>query len=719
MSQSQIKTQEILKSTTEATAVKSSPEEVEESLRLIEDLKFFLATAPANWQENQIIRRYYLNNDQGFVSCVFWNNLYYVTGTDIVKCCVYRMQKFGRQVIDRKKFEEGIFSDLRNLKCGVDATLEMPKSDFLSFLFKNMCLKTQKKQKVFFWFSVPHDKLFADALERDLKRHNAGHLPTTRPVSEPALSFSYDEGSGISLYEQLLRHMDSQRKAGSPSTSALSAAGEPSRVSFPSTNNRLHDAQPTIPQEADEEEEELETPIPTLGDRAQGEISTNYAPQELVINPSENTPGNRDFENDSATRLSDLISTVKEEDDFPLDYFPVEIEYPGQDQNQPTLNSAFYDNDMESQMVPLSAIPPLSAGFYENHQFPEEMAMIPQPVNSAARFAFQIPPPPMSAARSNFVTNGEYYASFMKDVPDRDQKNIEKQTLKNNDVSERGDDSNDEDAQKEPQSHQKPSHDPRIFQTGYPYAGYISGKMPYSVPDAQFVGSDPYLTRGYTMEDFMCDNSAVYLPDSFSLGAYPSGQNMQVPGMSNRPFTPGFRMTPIASTAPFMSIAQYNSKQGPSNSYPINPYYQPSPHFQRWGNVHGYLRGFPSIQATSAPQGTPIQPQRPISGTRMHFSKPGKINKSSRIQKPVQRPKGKSQSILSKLKNTDVSNHHKQDKGSDYEHAYSMPTPDSHVTVASENQSKANYASGSGENDANRTVHEVLENGEQDKTYYH
>ena len=33
-----------------------------------------------------------------------------------------------------KKFEEGIFSDLRNLKPGVDASLEEPKVSFFSFL---------------------------------------------------------------------------------------------------------------------------------------------------------------------------------------------------------------------------------------------------------------------------------------------------------------------------------------------------------------------------------------------------------------------------------------------------------------------------------------------------------------------------------------------------------------------------------------------------------
>lgn len=43
--------------------------------------------------------------------------------------------------------------------------------------------------KVFYWFSVPHDRLFLDALERDLKREKAGQEPTSQVVGEPALSF--------------------------------------------------------------------------------------------------------------------------------------------------------------------------------------------------------------------------------------------------------------------------------------------------------------------------------------------------------------------------------------------------------------------------------------------------------------------------------------------------------------------------------------------------
>jgi transcription factor STE12 len=89
------------------------------------------------------------------------------------------------------------------LKSGTDASLEEPKSAFLDFLYKNNCIRTQKKQKVFYWYSVPHDRLFLDALERDLKREKMGQEATTMAVSEPALSFEFD--SSQSLFEQLTK----------------------------------------------------------------------------------------------------------------------------------------------------------------------------------------------------------------------------------------------------------------------------------------------------------------------------------------------------------------------------------------------------------------------------------------------------------------------------------------------------------------------------------
>lgn len=144
-----------------------------------------------------------------------------------MRCLSFRFQAFGRPVRNSKKFEEGIFSDLRNLKSGTDASLEEPKSPFLDFLYKNNCIRTQKKQKVFYWYSVPHDRLFLDALERDLKREKMGQEATTSAVSEPALSFQYD--SSQSLYEQLTK----AQQANSSSFSAQQAAFAPSQSTSP------------------------------------------------------------------------------------------------------------------------------------------------------------------------------------------------------------------------------------------------------------------------------------------------------------------------------------------------------------------------------------------------------------------------------------------------------------------------------------------------------
>lgn len=171
-------------------------------------LKVFLASAPVNWPPNQIIKPFELPTEE-VVSCICWNGVFYVTGTDIVRCLTYRFQAFGRQVRNKKKFEEGIFSDLRNLKCNSDAILEEPKSEFLDFLYKNNCVRTQKKQKVFHWFSVLHDRLFLDALERDLKKEAGGKRASTEAVSEPALSFSLNHyNSSQTLHDQLTSIID-------------------------------------------------------------------------------------------------------------------------------------------------------------------------------------------------------------------------------------------------------------------------------------------------------------------------------------------------------------------------------------------------------------------------------------------------------------------------------------------------------------------------------
>lgn len=74
----------------------------------------------------------------------------------------------------------------------MDASLEDAKSDLLAFLHQNKCIRTQKKQKVFYWFSVPHDRLFMDALERDLKREALGLSSTSESREKMDLTLTLE-----------------------------------------------------------------------------------------------------------------------------------------------------------------------------------------------------------------------------------------------------------------------------------------------------------------------------------------------------------------------------------------------------------------------------------------------------------------------------------------------------------------------------------------------
>lgn len=203
------------------------------------------------------------------------NNLFHISGTDIVRCLSFRFQAFGRPVKNSKKFEEGIFSDLRNLKSGTDASLEEPKSPFLDFMYKNNCIRTQKKQKVFYWYSVPHDRLFLDALERDLKREKMGQEATTMAVSEPALSFEFD--SSQSLFEQLT-------KAQQANTSSFSANASSAYSQSTSPVMRAVDSMPppqSVPQSLPTVNEDISQSMGAYsGVQMQPTMANNYVKRE-------------------------------------------------------------------------------------------------------------------------------------------------------------------------------------------------------------------------------------------------------------------------------------------------------------------------------------------------------------------------------------------------------------------------------------------------------
>lgn len=600
-----------------AAEVNQSPEEVEESLRLIEDLKFFLATAPANWQENQVIRRYYLSNDEGFVSCVFWNNLYYITGTDIVRCCAYRMQRFGREIVERKKFEEGIFSDLRNLKCGIDATLEKPKSDFLAFLYKNMCLKTQKKQKVFFWFSVPHDRLFADALERDLKRTTTGSQPTTRPISEPALSFKWESSSDVSLYDQITNHMDSQRSDSRPST-----VGPTVQVSDTSASTlKSLDHYEDEPNETTESKVSFE--LPSTGE-------SNYEPQQLVVPQSHpdsmavphvtNMGGEYD-ELDTDLKPSDILTSSHDDDDFPLDYFPVEIEYPQSSVDtsvhMPPSSAKFpnqmmFYEDMDG-LMPNSKFP-ISAGVYEDPYFRDELA------HSSTKYMIA---PPISATRAQFMTNGEYY-SISKDV--------KKNNMSSNKMQKDENKRNKSDSQSS-----KDEETPNVDEDDHDYTDEGGSQRQY---------------YSQQQEDSMIGDGQ---PPPYGSRRMPLNESMVHPytGMLLNPYMfynmlsvdPNINIGANTMVDPFYGQS-FNMDSMIHDMYPpqeigIPTNYRNTPKSAYFNMRSPYGRNFPPPSAMN-PYYTPYHRRQPSSGTRMYFNKANMLNKKSKspprknhVSKPV------------------------------------------------------------------------------------
>ena len=90
-------------SSTDAGPPSASPTHL---LEAVDKLKFFLATAPTTFPtslpntspEDRALNRFLLPTGE-LISCVMWNGLYHVTGTDIVRALNFRFLAFGR---DRK-----------------------------------------------------------------------------------------------------------------------------------------------------------------------------------------------------------------------------------------------------------------------------------------------------------------------------------------------------------------------------------------------------------------------------------------------------------------------------------------------------------------------------------------------------------------------------------------------------------------------------------------
>ncbi|KAJ3719668.1 hypothetical protein DFJ43DRAFT_1042659 [Lentinula guzmanii] len=153
----------------------------QEKLAQLDRLKFFLATAPSRWDSS--------GSNTSSSSSDPYLNMGMGMNNGLLPHHTPAHPALNRFLLPTQEYSQS---------SGI-------QSPFLDLLFKYQCIRTQKKQKVFYWFSVPHDRLFLDALERDLKREKMGLESTTQVVGEPALSFIYDGAFKRSLYEQFVK----------------------------------------------------------------------------------------------------------------------------------------------------------------------------------------------------------------------------------------------------------------------------------------------------------------------------------------------------------------------------------------------------------------------------------------------------------------------------------------------------------------------------------
>lgn len=117
-------------------------------------------------------KKFELPGSKDSIACVYWDGECYVTGTDIIKIISYRLELEDVHIPadQSRKFEEGLFSDLRHLKPGHGARLEEARSEFLEWLCRRGCIRTLKKQKVYIWEAVDWNRLTQDTMARIQRR---------------------------------------------------------------------------------------------------------------------------------------------------------------------------------------------------------------------------------------------------------------------------------------------------------------------------------------------------------------------------------------------------------------------------------------------------------------------------------------------------------------------------------------------------------------------
>jgi hypothetical protein len=140
-------------------------------------ISWFVETAQQEWPASLAARYLDLGN-KSRIACVAWGGEFYISGTDILKIVQFRLRRAGTRGADPRKIERSIISALRGLRPGRSSILLESRDPFMARLDALGCIKTRKRQKVFLWDAVDHQRLFQDALAREQRRGHAPLIPT-------------------------------------------------------------------------------------------------------------------------------------------------------------------------------------------------------------------------------------------------------------------------------------------------------------------------------------------------------------------------------------------------------------------------------------------------------------------------------------------------------------------------------------------------------------
>lgn len=168
------------------------------------------------------------------IHCVLWEGRHYLTSYDIIKALKVLVVDDGQGRlystdidINGKKFEENVFSVLRQLKVGVNCRLEEARSDLLDWLCRHDCIRTQKKQKVFYWQDVNVPLMAREIRSRCLRLGTAG-----RSFMGPG---ALGAGQEMSPMDMMLMHQHQQNMMQQQQNNMvpLLPAGAPGQQAFP------------------------------------------------------------------------------------------------------------------------------------------------------------------------------------------------------------------------------------------------------------------------------------------------------------------------------------------------------------------------------------------------------------------------------------------------------------------------------------------------------